>query len=84
MKQSKLICLLGSKITERKMNNLFDTKGLMDSLLLQQAVYCKTKNIEIPDILKQRLDNASVEEKAEAEIQMIEAEYLIDEICEGK
>jgi hypothetical protein len=34
--------------------------------------------------LKQKLDNAPIEEKAEAEIQLIEAEYLIDEICEGK
>ena len=66
------------------MDNIFDTKGLMDSLLLQQAVYCKTKNIGIPDVLKQKLDNAPIEEKAEAEIQLIEAEYLIDEICEGK
>lgn len=66
------------------MKNIFDTKSFMDSLLLQQAVYCKTKNIEMPDILKQKLENASVEEKGEAEIQLIEAEYLIDEICESK
>jgi hypothetical protein len=66
------------------MKNIFDTKGLMDSLLLQQAVYFKSKNIDMPDILKEKLNNASVEEKAEVEIQMIEAEYLINEICEGK
>ena len=65
------------------MDNIFDTKGLMDSLLLQQAVYCKTKNIEMPDVLKQKLDNASVEEKAEAEIRLIEAEYLIGDTIKG-
>jgi len=64
------------------MSNVFDTKSLMDNLLLQQAVYCKQKNIPMPDVLRQKLDNASVEEKAEAEIQLIEAEYLVNEICE--
>jgi hypothetical protein len=56
----------------------------MNSLLLQQAVHLKSKNIELPKVLEQRLNDASIEEKAEAEIQIIEAEYLIDKICEGK
>jgi len=66
------------------MENIFDTKSLMNSLLLQQAVHLKSKNIELPKVLEQRLNDASIEEKAEAEIQIIEAEYLIDKICEGK
>lgn len=64
------------------MEDIFDTKSLMNSLLLQQAIYCKSNNIEMPENLKQHLEKASEEEKAEAEINLIEAKYLIDKICE--
>lgn len=60
---------------------IFDPKKFIDEMLLQQAVYYKQKNINMPKILEERLNKASVEEKAEAEIALVNAEYLIDKIC---
>jgi len=60
--------------------NIFNTKDLINSMLLQQAVYCERKNIDMPEILKEKLETATIEEKAEAEASLIEAENLVNEM----
>lgn len=58
---------------------------LLDKILIQQATYCKEKNIKLNGKLEQKLAQASDEDKAEAEIALVEAEYILDDvICQTK
>ena len=55
-------------------------KDLFKECLKIQAVDFKRKNIPLPDYLQKEMDEMTFEEKCEKEIQLIEAEYKLQEL----
>ena len=58
------------------------TNYIKDQVKLTNAVYCKKEGIELSEEAEQRLNEATEREKGEIEIQMIESEYLLNELKE--
>jgi len=60
------------------------TAFIKDQIKLTNAIYCKKEGIELSEEAEQILEVTPVEVKSEIEIQMIESEYLFDELLGGQ